>query len=57
MLEQGTKRGVVFFRCTRADEDAGFDRYPAIPVLHCRGFERHDLEAGDYGRDETPGME
>ena len=57
MLEQGAKRGVVFFRCTRADEDAGFSRYPAIPVLHCRGFERHDLETGDHERDETPGME
>lgn len=48
MLEQGTRRGGVFIRCTRADEDRAFDRYPAIPVLSCRGFE---------GRAEAPGME
>jgi hypothetical protein len=57
MLEQGTKRGVVFFRCTRADEDTTFDRYPAIPVLRCHGFEHHSFGAGDHERDETPGME
>lgn len=48
MLEQGTRRGGVFIRCTRADEDRAFDRYPAIPVLSCHGFE---------GRGEAPGME
>ncbi len=52
MLEQGTKRGAVFFRCARADEDETFKRYPAIPVLHCRGFEDSGHERG-----EEPGMD
>jgi hypothetical protein len=52
MLEQGTKRGVVFFRCTRADEDTTLNRYPAIPVLDCQAF-----KARDHERDETPGTE
>ena len=48
MLEQGTKRCTVFFRCTRADEDETFKRYPPIPVRRCHGFEE---------RGGTPGME
>jgi hypothetical protein len=34
------RRGSTFFRCGRADTDAGFPRYPALPVLQCRGYER-----------------
>lgn len=52
LLEQGTKRGAVFFRCARADEDDTFGRYPALPVLHCRGHERRDHDRGD-----APGIE
>lgn len=47
VLEQETKRGAVFFRCGRADKDATFDRYPAIPVLDCRGFEDRGHEGGE----------
>ena len=36
---QETKRGAVFYRCARADEDERFMRYPPIPVLRCEGFE------------------
>jgi len=46
MLEQGTKRGGIFFRCTRADEDETFKRYPAIPVLDCHGFEERGAAPG-----------
>lgn len=57
MLEQGTKRGVVFFRCTRSDEDSTFPRYPSIPVLHCLGFERLEIRTRDQEREEAPGIE
>ncbi len=33
------QRGSIFFRCTRADTDARFVRYPVLPVLTCSGFE------------------
>jgi hypothetical protein len=36
---QNTKRGAVFYRCARADEDEAFMRYPPIPVARCVGFE------------------
>ena len=36
---QGTRRGSVFYRCARADEDERFLRYPPLPVLRCPGFE------------------
>ena len=44
VLEQATKQGAVFFRCGRADEDETFNRYPAIPVLGCPGFEDRGSE-------------
>ena len=36
---QPTKRGSVFYRCARADQDDSYLRYPALPVRQCRGFE------------------
>ena len=36
---QDTKRGAIFYRCGRADDDPGFPKYPPIPVARCRGFE------------------
>lgn len=32
-------RGSRFLRCTRADTDARFPRYPRLPVVACEGFE------------------
>lgn len=29
----------LFVRCARADREAGFPRYPVLPVLECAGFE------------------
>ena len=37
--EQASRRGSVFYRCARADEDEAFVRYPPLPVLRCRGHE------------------
>jgi hypothetical protein len=33
------RRGSTFFRCRRADTDARFVRYPALPMLQCVGYE------------------
>ena len=33
------RRGSVFYRCGRADDDARFPRYPPLPVLTCPGYE------------------
>src|SRR5207249_10311173 len=39
MRPAGNQRGSIFFRCTRADTDGRFVRYPALPVLTCSGYE------------------
>lgn len=33
------RRGSRFFRCTLADTDERFVRYPVLPVLRCIGYE------------------
>lgn len=32
-------RGGEFWRCGRAESEPEFPRYPALPVVECRGFE------------------
>ena len=34
-----TRAGSVFWLCERAATDPTFPRYPALPVVNCRGFE------------------
>ncbi len=34
-----TRRGSIFRLCERSATDPRFPRYPALPVLHCRGYE------------------
>ena len=41
---QDTRRGAVFYRCGRADEDASFFRYPPIPVGECHDGDRKTLK-------------
>jgi len=36
---QNTRRGAVFYRCARADEDDRFMQYPPLPVMRCAGHE------------------
>jgi hypothetical protein len=36
---QGGRRGSRFWRCTRAETDARFVRYPRLPVVRCAGYE------------------
>ena len=39
MRTVSNRRGSVFYRCRRADDDPRFRRYPALPVLTCPGYE------------------
>lgn len=32
-------RGSIFWRCARAETDAGYRKYPPLPVTSCAGFE------------------
>ncbi len=34
-----TRRGTAYLRCTRAEWDPAFPRYPRLPVTDCAGFE------------------
>ena len=34
-----TTRGSTFRLCQRSETDPAYPRYPALPVLRCRGFE------------------
>ncbi len=34
-----TSRGSMFYRCTLADVDPRFVKYPRLPVLSCPGYE------------------
>jgi hypothetical protein len=33
-------RGSVFHLCERSRSDSSYPRYPRLPVLSCRGYER-----------------
>src|SRR5260370_1220557 len=57
------RRGSVYFRCARAEDDARYVRSPPLPVLACPGYEEamlfvvlmhysQPLEAVDRIRDE-----
>jgi hypothetical protein len=38
-----SSKGSVFYRCRLADSDPTFPRYPALPVLACRGYRRIEV--------------
>jgi hypothetical protein len=33
-------RGAEYFRCRLSDSDPRFPKYPRLPVLECRGYEK-----------------
>jgi hypothetical protein len=33
-------RGSTFFQCDRAQHDPSYARYPRLPMIECRGYER-----------------
>lgn len=37
-------RTSTFLRCAMAEVDPAFPRYPRLPVLTCRGYERSEEE-------------
>jgi hypothetical protein len=37
-----TGRGSEFSLCERSKTDESFPKYPRVPVLECRGFEREE---------------
>jgi hypothetical protein len=37
-----TRRGSVFWRCARAEDDPAYARYPRLPVLACAGHEARE---------------
>lgn len=34
-------KGSVFIMCNLAKTDPHYNKYPLLPMLHCRGFENH----------------
>jgi hypothetical protein len=32
----------AFWMCRLSASDPSFDRYPRLPILHCRGYQRGD---------------
>ena len=47
-----TRRGTVYFRCTRAQWDERLVRYPRLPVVACVGFEVSEVGVGGFGGGE-----
>jgi len=43
-------KGATFWLCRRSESDPAFPKYPALPVLSCRGYEPGEREAGDGTR-------
>jgi hypothetical protein len=35
-----SSRESTFYRCRRSETDPTFRKYPALPVVACRGYER-----------------
>jgi hypothetical protein len=40
----GNTRGSRFSLCERSKTDPSFAKYPRLPVLECRGFERRESD-------------
>ena len=41
-----------FWLCERSRHDAGYERYPRLPMLACRGFEQGVPGGGDAAADD-----
>ena len=39
----GNTRGSKFSLCERSKTDERFPKYPRVPVLDCRGYEKREL--------------
>lgn len=47
------RRGSTFLLCGLSATDPAFPKYPPLPVLHCRGFERADDATLEERRDRS----
>ena len=41
------RHGSRFWLCERSRTDPAYPRYPSLPVLRCRGFERSGPASGE----------
>ncbi|PYV49825.1 MAG: hypothetical protein DMG92_09835 [Acidobacteria bacterium] len=37
-------RGATFYLCQRSASDASLPKYPRLPVIQCRGYEKKELD-------------
>jgi hypothetical protein len=44
MRRMQSDRGSVFLLCERSADDPSFPKYPRLPLLQCRGYERKSAE-------------
>jgi len=42
----GNTRGSTFSLCERSRTDSTFPKYPRVPVMNCRGWERREPKPG-----------
>ena len=42
-----SRTGRRYYRCERAATDAGYPKYPRLPVLRCPGYEPGEPQAAD----------
>jgi len=52
-----SSRGQTFYMCRRAEADPAFPRYPALPVLRCRGYEPAPPAGSHAAMTPAPGDE
>jgi hypothetical protein len=48
-----TRRGSRFVLCARSRTEPDFPRYPALPVVACRGYESDVSTATPHERDDS----
>lgn len=42
-----TRTGQRYYRCERSATDAGYPKYPRLPVLRCPGYEPDEPRSSD----------
>ena len=52
-----SRAGRCYYRCERSATEAGYPKYPRLPVLRCPGFEPDDPQASDDARRAARGSD
>lgn len=42
-----SERGSIFYLCQRSAQDPSFPKYPKLPMLSCRGYEKAEADLPD----------